>query len=86
MHVTLDIGDDLISTLLKRTGAKDLDEIIKEGLGWIDWITEEASKGRAIISCDEQANQPKRMITPLFQKTLRKYHPNSEFLKEDRPW
>ncbi len=72
MEVKMELDDDLLSRVFKRTGAKDVPEILKEGLGYIDWITAEAEKNRGTFSSDEMGEFPHRIITPLVTKTFEK--------------
>lgn len=64
MEVRLTLDDTLVAALKSRLGTKSTADVIREGLGLLDWATEEVGQNRAIISVSEDGQDPKRIETP----------------------
>ena len=63
MEVRLTIDDQLMQTLKARMKTERSVDIIREALGLLDWATEEAADGKAILSIGEDGSHPKRFVT-----------------------
>ena len=77
MEVRLILDDDLIESLKGRMRTKSASDVIKEGLGLLDWATEEVGQNRVILSIGEDGTDPKRIVTPGLQHARPKREPES---------
>ena len=64
MEVRLILDDDLVESLKKRMKTKNATDVIREGIGLLDWATEEIGQNRVIISIGEDGADPKQIETP----------------------
>ena len=77
MEVRLILDDDLIESLKGRIRTKNASDVIKEGLGLLDWATEEVGLNRVILSIGEDGKDPKRIETPGLRHARPKREPVS---------
>ena len=68
MEIRLTLDDDLIDVLKDRLRTKNTADVIREGLGLLDWATEEVGQNRVIISVGDDGQDPKRIETPGLRK------------------
>ena len=64
MEIRLTLDDELVEMLKSRLRTKSTADVIREGLGLLDWATEEVGQNRVIISVTEDGSDPKRIETP----------------------
>lgn len=64
MEIRLVLDDEQMEVLKSRLRTKSTADVIKEGLGLLDWATDEVGQNRVIISVGDDGSDPKRIETP----------------------
>lgn len=69
--VRLSIPDDLIKELSEKIAGPDASvkttDIARDALSLYKWAIDEASKGRSIVSSDQQGENVQRLVMPRLQ-------------------
>jgi hypothetical protein len=58
MEVRLALDDKLVNGLKDRTKIDKTVDLIKEAIALLDWATEEAGKGRTVLSVNSDGGDP----------------------------
>ena len=66
------VGTDFLENLKRRMGNPKATDVVRTALALLDWATEEAEKGRVILSATEQGGDVQRLVMPelLYVKSL----------------
>ena len=64
MEIRVSIDDEFAKQLQQKLGVKKATEIVKSAMTLLDWVTDEVSKGRVILSSDRDGDNVHRLVMP----------------------
>ncbi len=67
-EVRLQIPDDLLEKYKQKLGDVKATKIAEDALTMFDWAIDERSKGRVVLSSNEEGDKMTRLAMPLLEK------------------
>lgn len=67
MEIRLKINDKFIEELKEQTGITNTTQLATEAFTFLKWAVSESSKGRVIVSENEDGSEEKEVVMPTLQ-------------------
>jgi hypothetical protein len=60
-----------VKTLIRRTGARDMKDLINNAISILEWAVEETGQGNEIVAINRDTSNYRVLVTPLLQHVAR---------------
>lgn len=68
MEVRLTLDDDIMRSMMKKSGVTKATELTKEAMTLLNWAISEAAQGRVILSTNSKGSEVQRLAMPSLTK------------------
>lgn len=68
MEVRLTLDDDLMRSMMAKSGVTKATDLTKEAMTLLNWAIGEAAKGRVILSTEADGSAVQRLAMPSLEK------------------